>query len=67
MAHRTPNHVKRRLAWLGFGFLIGMLTLGIRYLVGDSQNALSAAVTVLIPTTAAFFASLIPANGSNKT
>ncbi|KIA73009.1 hypothetical protein ANMWB30_19360 [Arthrobacter sp. MWB30] len=41
---------------------MGLTTLGIRSLLGDSQNILSATLTVLIPVVAAIFASFIVKN-----
>jgi hypothetical protein len=57
--HRTIGEVKRRVAWLGWGLLVGLIALGARYLLGDDQNALSAAITLLIPVAVAFFVSFI--------
>lgn len=53
---------KHRALWLGCGLLVGLISLGIRYLLGDSQNTLSATITVLIPVVAALFASFIVRN-----
>lgn len=58
----NPTVMKRRVLWLGLGLLVGLTTLGIRSLLGDSQNVLSATLTVLIPVIAALFASRIVRN-----
>lgn len=62
MPERNPTVLKRRVLWLSLGLLVGLITLGIRSLLGDSQNVLSATLTVLIPVIAALFASLIVRN-----
>ncbi|WP_281452307.1 hypothetical protein [Paenarthrobacter nitroguajacolicus] len=57
MLNRNTSSQKQRLFWLGIGLLIGLTSLGIRNLLGDSQNVLGATITVLIPVIAALFAS----------
>jgi hypothetical protein len=65
-AAKTPDRhttsTKQRIYWPGLGLLVGLTTLGIRSLLGDSQNILSATLTVLIPVVAAIFASFIVKN-----
>lgn len=59
MLNRDTSAQKQRLFRLSIGLLIGLACLGIRNLLGDSQNVLSATITVLIPVIAASFASSI--------
>lgn len=62
MPERNAPSTKRRVLWLGLGLLVGLITLGVRSLLGDSQTILSATLTVLIPVITALFASFIVRN-----